>query len=185
MAFRQVVITLAIGFAFIVPLGCKGTRWADYFPAELGQRWHYYMDDEGYESEVTVEVTERAGESYVLRSTLDHGEDEMNFPYPVGENTNITVSDTAVTGDNNWPFTLLKFPLAEGMSWPTFRSDTATVLGKVSVSVTAGDFDDCYKVGYNQVGSDYEYVLWFAPKVGIVKIVEDDDYIWELTSTNF
>jgi hypothetical protein len=184
MAFRRVVMAITIVLAFIIPLGCRGIRSIDYFPAELGQRWRYHLDVDGYESEVTVEVTEKAGGSRVLRSTLDSGEDEMNFPYPVGENTDITISDTAVTGENTRPFVLLRFPLAEGMSWPAFRSDTATVLGKVSVTVTAGDFDDCYKVGYGRVGSYYEYVIWFAPKVGIVKIAEDEDYIWELTSTN-
>jgi len=185
MIFKHAIGTLALCLVFLAPLGCKGIRSADYFPLELGQRWHYFIDDEGDEGEVTIEATERDGERYVLQQTVNHGENELTFPYSTDENTYITVSDTGVTGEYDRPFILLRFPLDEGKSWWAYRSDSATVLGKVAVSVMAGDFENCYKIGYNLVGSDYEYVIWFAPKVGIVKIVEENSYTWELTSTSF
>jgi hypothetical protein len=185
MTLKRAIGTLVLCLVFLGPLGCKGIRSADYFPLELGQRWHYLIDDEGDIGEVTIEATEKDGERYVLQQMVDHGDYEMTFPYSLDENTYVTISDTGVTGENDWPFMLLRFPLDEGKNWWAYRSDSATVLGKVAVSVIAGEFENCYKVGYNLDGSEYEYVIWFAPGVGIVKTVEDDSYTWELVSTNF
>jgi hypothetical protein len=181
---------LPIALLSLVLAGCKGARPTDYLPLKLANEWRYRLNDYGDSSDVSVRVVEKAGDKYVLEEGIVFGECEMEFPFVADDANLVAVSDSAVILENPLPLVLLSLPLDVGKSWSTSGSDSATVLGKVAVSVIAGEFENCYKVVYDfrSSGYAYDYVLWYAPAVGVVKTYEGNEfgsYIWELVSTSF
>ncbi len=82
-------------------------------------------------------------------------------------------TSTLAEGPSSWQFSILRFPLIPGKSWPALdRSPglaTKTVIGRETVSVPAGLFET-YKVRYVLAFGDDVILTWYGA-IGVVKIL--------------
>ncbi|OPX18111.1 hypothetical protein BXT86_02895 [candidate division WOR-3 bacterium 4484_100] len=170
-------LLLLVPLAILI-VGCGGK--ADYFPLTVGNVWNYttiktttmttpdtsWSDTTTMKTEITQETTldnETSVFEYVttidtyVGTTYIQETDEYILEY---ENKADTEPDTS-----------LALPIEEGKTW-TVRKDsaytfTAVVLGKESVTVPAGTYDDCWKIGY--ITDNDTVFSYLAPDIGMVK----------------
>jgi hypothetical protein len=171
-----------LGLVLVALLQCRSNGPRDYFPLATGHRWYYVLSDEGEQAEVMVQVAEKTGDEYALRQEILTGYLEISFPFILDEDVYFASSDSGVIREGNEPFLLLKSPLEVGAEWLN-GGDTVRITDKVTISVPAGNFADCYRVSYHPGGD--QTTVWYAPDVGIVRILEYDSVEAELLSTNF
>ena len=145
---------------------------ADYFPNEDGNWWEYqYSDTLTLRLELSG-VREIGGEEVQILTW--NYENDTNTDYILKKETEIIHYSTP----ESWTaFTLVKFPLEEGNSWQAYRviilSDTITATAyveeKQSITVPAGEFDDCYPIYYENQSLSQPMRIYFVPDVGPVK----------------
>jgi len=144
----------------------------DYFPNADGNWWDYqYSDTLTLRLELSG-VRDIGGEQ--VQNLIWNYEEDTNTDYLSKKETEIVYFPTS----ESWTaFTLVKFPLEEDNSWQAFRliilSDTTTITAyveeKQSISVPAGEFDDCYSIYYENQTLGEPTRIFFAPDVGPVK----------------
>ena len=159
IALGRPACSALLGLAALALVQCKGGNPRDYFPLAAGHRWFYTLNEEGEQSEVSVRVTEQMGDEFALRQEILAGYLEIYFPFVLDQDIGFIRSDTGVIRDPGSPFLLLKLPLEVGTSWSN-GDDSAWVGDRVTVSVPAGVFEDCYRIGY-RVGGE-EVTVWYA-----------------------
>jgi hypothetical protein len=172
---------------FLLFYSCSNTDTqvqADYFPNSDGNWWEYqYSDTLTLRLELSG-VETISGEE--VQKLIWNYEDDTNTDYILKKETEIIHYSTT----QSWTaFTLVKFPLEEGDSWQAYRviimSDTITatayVEDKKSVSVPAGEFDDCYTIYYENQSLNQPMRIFFAPDVGPIKFEYATGRIEELT----
>jgi len=146
---------------------------ADYFPNADGNWWEYQYSD-SLTMRLELSGVETIGGEQVQNLIWNY-EDDTNTDYLSKKETEIVL----YTILQSWSaFILAEFPLEEGSSWQAFRmivlGDTTTITAHVeekqSVSVPAGEFDDCYSIYYENQSLDQPIRIYFAPDVGPAKI---------------
>jgi hypothetical protein len=145
---------------------------SDYFPNADGNWWEYqYSDSLTMRLELsgveTIDNTE-------VQKLIWNYEGDTDTDYVLRNESEIILYTTP----QSWSaFTLAKLPLEEGNSWQAFRiivlGDTTTITAhveeKLSISVPAGEFSDCYRIYYENQTLEQPIKIYFAPDVGPVK----------------
>lgn len=86
----------------------------------------------------------------------------------------LAYTDKAVTK----PDTILALPLEEGKTWTVCKDSAYTIkgkaIGKESVTVPAGTYDDCWKIATIYASSNFSDTsyIYLAPDVGLIKVFE-------------
>lgn len=170
---------------------------SDYFPLGLGDTWTYLKNDIAYETD-TVSGTEtidsvvatkvEADDGYYLLWTLDSNGLRRYKMYDVYSSGGweqeiydppITFLPAEVSIGTVYPYsTTLYYSDSEGFSTTGTASGSMSVVGLESVTVPAGAFVDCVKIGiienYTYSGSFYSETnkgtLWVAKGVGYVRL---------------
>ena len=188
---KNLILLVILSF-FIVRCGPVGTS---YFPLDVGNKWNHtitatYTDTTATPDSVWADTGTRTVE-IIGETTLDNGTKVLEAV--ITEvlkvlNDTITYTDTLYyqeTGDylryyydksdEDYYYTELDLPIEEGKTWTAYTSffgvEMALVLGKEDVTVPAGDYNDCWKIGYifhNRDGYDTTYV-YYAEGVGMLK----------------
>jgi len=188
---------LAICIASIVGCGKKGSPFAPastvhpYFPLAIGNWWEYKATVEilgeqvrGYVGYVRTEVTGTTnigGKIYFVVVTTSTEQSEQVTAYYCSTDQGIFSYST----DLSTEFLSLPSSLKVGSSWTvgpvtetvdtrSFScSETWWVISRESVTIPAGTFNNCYKIGREmimdgeKIGESY---LWLAPGVGQVRV---------------
>jgi hypothetical protein len=166
-------------------IGCGGE--AVYFPLAVGNQWEYSIEQTItlISPDTTWEYTGNSITEITAETTLDNGN-------PVLEQvTTTTWDDTLMTDatDTTYveetedymliynskadtdPDTSLMLPIEAGNTWTVYSNTadtmTAYVVGKATVTVPAGSYDDCWQIEYSFSGG--VNVDWFAPDFGVVR----------------
>jgi len=160
---------------FLLLFSCTGSgieEQADYFPNADGNWWKYQYSD-SLTLRLELSGVRNIGNEQVQIFIWNY-EDDTNTDYLSKKETEIIYFPTP----ESWTaFTLVKFPLEEGNSWQAFRviilSDTTTIIAyveeKQSVSVPAGEFENCYPIYYENQTLTQPIRIYFAPDIGPVK----------------
>jgi hypothetical protein len=150
------------------------------FPLELGSRWTYNATYGSSQGTFTISVTEVDGIRHFAKG-VTQGDVSLQDIFPFCSLDNDTNCYYTVSGDTIWlgskdyvaPTLVLVQPVSVGVVWryPHWSDyDSAQVLSKVDVSVPAGTYTGCYKIGYGYYGSgEASCYVWYAPGVGAVK----------------
>jgi len=145
---------------------------ADYFPNADGNWWEYQYSDSLTMRLEFSGVETIGGEEVQKLIWNDQG--DLNRDYLSKKETEIILYSAAYS----WTaFVLAKLPLEEGVSWEAFQiiflGDTLTITAHVeekqSISVPAGEFDDCYSIYYENQSLSQPIRIYLAPDVGPVK----------------
>jgi len=146
---------------------------ADYFPNADGNWWEYQYSD-SLTMRLELSGTETI-ESTEVQKLIWNYEAETDTDYILKKETEIIL----YTQLASWSaFILARFPLEEGNSWQAFRiiitgvdtiTVTANVEGKQSISVPAGEFEDCYPIYYENQSLEEPIRIYFVPDIGPVK----------------
>jgi len=158
---------------FLLLYSCTGNEeQVDYLPNADGNWWEYqYSDSLTMRLELSGIGTINSTE---VQRLVWNDEGDINTDYLLKNEAEIILYTTP----QSWSaFILAKFPLEEGNSWEAFRmivlGDTTTITAhveeKLSVSVPAGEFDDCYRIYYENQSLVEPIRIYFAPDVGPVK----------------
>ena len=161
---------------------------ADYFPNADGNWWKYQYSDT-LTLRLELSGVRDIGDEQVQNLIWKY-EDDTNTDYLSKKETEIVL----YTILQSWTaFTLVQFPLEEGNSWQAHRViitydttyDTITINAyveeKQSISVPAGEFDDCYPIYYENQSLTQPMRIFFAPDVGPVKFEYATGIVEELT----
>jgi hypothetical protein len=131
----------------------------DYFPLRVGNRWNYRITSLGSSPvERSIEIVKRDGDAFV---------DNLQARYRV---------DSYGLRNDNIRY-LLKYPLRVGTQWLSVANITSVERYAITqvdqrVRVPAGEFEKCLVVKAREERAGYganEVVLYFAPKVGLIK----------------
>jgi CBS domain-containing protein len=162
-------------------IGCGGAA-VNYFPLSVGSVWEYWMTST---TTTPTDTTETTGTQYVEiteETTLDDGTEvveQMTITTTVVEpDTSVDTTYTYMEETEDYirgyedkadtlPDTWAELPIEEGNTWDVNDIMSAVVLGKEAVSVPAGNYDDCWEIGYI-TDNDTVYV-YFADGVGMVR----------------
>ena len=169
------------------------------FPLETGNQWEYIVSD--------PRVACPACDDTVLVTIIDSTTNNSNNLFEVwnffANDSNQTTGQTLVHDSLkiSWDDFLsitIKFPFKVGDYWkinPSFSSykDSAQVTGYGPITVSAGTFDNAFKIEGVQNGleSSAVFELWVVPDVGIVRfdyIIDDPLHVgqvykhWEMKS---
>ncbi len=207
IGYILVVIVFTGGCVASDPLAYR--MMADYLPLRTAGDWWTYTDGEGRRMHLEV-----AGDSVVLNRACKvlERDYEREFWFRGGgevaryvqETLEINAQDVVV--EERWrPW--LKLPLVLGNSWKdTFRKETVAfgdtilreveisgrVVSRESLSVPAGEFDQCYRVEilltelteskiFGEAFQRRVFNEWYAGDVGLLRF-EDGGNAWELES---
>jgi len=168
---------LAIFIIFVI--GCGGAG-DNYFPLTVGNEWDYQMITTTTTTDTTYADTGAVVTwSITAEDTLNDGTPVFELtrgtiPFYVEETEDHIIQYTDKAGSN--PDTVLAIPLEDGKAWDVDSNTTAEVVNKESVTVTAGTYDDCWKVmlirtGVTSVDTYYNY---YAPDIGYIKSYETE-----------
>lgn len=205
--YLELGLVLGLGLVAAIIIGCgqqggETSGGVEYFPHTNQYSWSYKLTAGGtiigtwitsFEGTKTIGTTEtqlfkEAGASITGTTT---GE----IYYVI---TDAGVYDYGFNGiTTTEPSTYLSFPLTVGKSWTKKGLYAAgdwikTVVAKETVSVSAGTFNNCFKVsGTRESHPEEGNWEWFAPNVGLIKnctyntTTETITATLELTSKNF
>ena len=149
----------------------------EYLPLAEGYSWSYYAesDDDSGEGTAIISEAEAEGDIYIFHGIQEGGGDtELVL---VDDGGDIYIRDVIVEGDSMLESDQLILPAdpEEGDSWTIGFSyeglpvtATVRVEGKDSISVPAGDFDDCWHLSVSAMFGLVEGNMWFAKDVGLV-----------------
>ncbi len=155
----------------------------EYFPQKVGNKWKYKVSDQAgtVTDTITIEI--------VGTTTLQNGEPASVwvysgvgyiYPYPyirIDTLYLVTRGDTLVYYHQNNPDPLLGYivPFQVGDSLVITWNNTVTVLGKNSISIDIGTFQDTYQMShliraFEPGWWDFRSYNWIVPRVGLVKM---------------
>ena len=170
-------------------IGCGGA--VDYYPLSVGSVWEYSMTSTITTPNDTTETTGTQDVEITDETTLDDGT-EVFEQVTTTATTDTTMVDTMYMEETDdyirgydskadtTPDTWLELPIEEGNTWDVDDIMSAVVLGKEDVSVPAGDYDNCWEIGYI-TDTDTVYV-YFADGIGMVRQymeITEGDVIYE------
>jgi hypothetical protein len=166
---------LLLAGCVLLASACKSEE-GDYFPLRLGATWHYVVP---YEGSFSIEVVDAVGARYTVKGQSDESlEGVWPFSDADGDTETYYVESGDTTRYGNENSIVLIRPIETGVTWSDQYFDSVCVLGKERVTVPAGEYNNCAKVGYFH-DEEVEWYIWFAPGVGIVKgheVVYDVEY---------
>lgn len=160
-------------------ISCGGA--VNYYPLAVGNVWDYIMTMTMTTPTDTLEATGSQNDEITEETTLDDGTEVFEqvtittiFDPDTSVDTTIMYieeTDDYIRGydskDDTIPDTFAELPIEDGNTWDVNDDMSAVVLGKVDVSVPAGDYDDCWEIGYiHDNDTTYDY---FADGVGMVR----------------
>ncbi len=176
---KKLIVLLPFVF-FLV--SCGGGE-KDYWPLNTGNVWEYKMVTTVTAPDTTITMTDTMKTEVTNKTTLNNNTEVYEVI-----TTSRTFADTSYqqkTDDyifsyenkaDTEPDTIIALPLEENKSWNIHKdssyTETMKVLGKESVTVPAGTYDDCWKgldIYTDGVRTETSYV-WIAPDVGWVKM---------------
>jgi hypothetical protein len=151
----------------------------DPFPLALGNTWTFSVGGDTAEI-IGVFSIRMIGDL----QTYTFGPDEGGHPpYVTRGVTDVYWHgwETVGGGDHilDEPVVFLDFAANEGDSWsiPDWGSVLLEETG-IQVTVPAGTFDGCHRFRF--LADAVPKVWWHAPGVGPVRVVDEDDTVWEL-----
>jgi len=163
-------------------VGCGGGE-KDYWPVTVGNIWNYQQVTNVTAPDTTITFTDTMKVEVTKETTLDNNTAVFEVIQSSG-----TYADTSYWQKTDeylfWydnkadtePDTTLVFPIEEGNSWNIHKdssyTETMHVIGKESVTVPAGTYDDCWKgMDIRSHGTIAETAyFWLAPDIGWVKM---------------
>ncbi len=169
---------LALLATFIIfVIGCGGAG-DNYFPLTVGYEWDYqWIIDTTIADTTYADTGAVVTWSITAEDTLNDGTPVFELtmgtiPFYIEETEDYIIQYTDKAGSN--PDTVLAIPLEDGKTWNVDDNTTAEVVNKESVTVTAGTYDDCWKVMFIRTGvtSVDTYYNYYAPDVGHIKNYE-------------
>lgn len=166
--------------------GARQAESTDLYPTLPGSRWNYVLQQkqEGApdkERAMTVSITSRkasadGGYEAVLDRNYEGWAPPSTRVLVNGERVSLSRLSDPADGPS---LTVLRFPVKEGASWKgrpleQGNSETVVVRGIESLSLPAGDFKAQrmdHQIRY-VTGSTDTLSYWYAPGVGVVKMIE-------------
>jgi hypothetical protein len=175
-------------------VGCGGGE-KDYWPVTVGNIWNYqqianitapettFADTSTMKVEVTKETT--LDNNTAVFEIIESGEGWTDTSYWQKTDEYLFWYDDK---SDTEPDTSLVFPLEEGNTWNVHKdssyTETMRVMGKESVTVPGGTYDDCWKgmdIYTDGTIAETAYV-WLAPDIGWVKMTSTEtDSNWTAT----
>lgn len=170
---------------FFFLIGCGGGE-KDYWPLAVGNIWDYQVSTTVTMPDTTITFTDTMKIEVTRETTLDNNTAVFEVITEMTVDTIVT-TDTAYYQETDEyvfaydeksttnPDTLLVLPIEEGKSWTVHKDSLETitmeVVGKETVTVPAGTYEDCWKGRQIQTdGTDAETMyVWLAPDVGWIK----------------
>ena len=184
MAYSAAVFTALASFFFVLSPSAGAPPETEpplYFPVKAGTRWVYW-DGTREITRVVDKVESRADEKVVSVVELKGGGRKVPSEKIVVTGTGLARVEL---GGHEFesPLRLLKCPCKAGDEWELRTTTaavsadrgTATVLDTEEVKVPAGTYKAVrmvYRFQHN--GQHRETTIWFAPKVGLVKLEDVD-----------
>ncbi len=169
----RIRVYFLLSILFLLLYSCsENEEQADYFPNSDGNWWEYQYSD-SLTIRLELSGTETIENTEVQKLIWDD-EGDLNLDYLLKKETEIILYSAAYS----WTaFILAKLPLEEGISWEAFQiiflEDTTTITARIeekqSISVPAGNFNDCYSIYYENQTLGEPIRIYFAPDVGPVK----------------
>ncbi len=175
-------------------IGCGGGE-KNYYPLTEGNTWNYrtitnvtmpdttISDTGSVKTEITVKTTLNNGtEVYEQIMTMD-GTADTSYVQDTDDYI-LSYEDKADTE----PDTMVALPLEEGKTWTVLKdsayTETGKAIGKESVTVPAGTYDDCWKIAYIYADSAFSETsfVYLAPDIGMVKVYESMEIDTNMTS---
>ncbi len=150
----------------------------EYLPLAEGYSWTYYAESDEDSGEGTAVISEAEAEDgdYVFHAIYAEDEEDTEVIL-VDDDGDIYIRDVIVEGDSMFDSDQLLLPAEpeEGDEWTIWFSfegfpvtATVRVEGKDSISVPAGDFDDCWHLSISAMFGLVDGNVWFAKDVGLV-----------------
>ncbi|MCX7994366.1 MAG: hypothetical protein N3A65_01145 [candidate division WOR-3 bacterium] len=174
-------------------IGCGGGE-KDYWPLSVGNVWEYQSQTKVTTPDTTFTITDSLKIEITGETTLNNGKKvfEAIMSNGGGDTTYWEKTDDYVFIYDNKadtePDTALVLPLEEGKTWnfhkDSLYTETIKIIGKESVTVPAGTYDDCWKAMdiYSSTSITETSYVWLAPDVGQVKMIRtesDTNYTME------
>jgi hypothetical protein len=178
---------LLLGLALLAFVQCRNRSTPDYFPLASGRTWSYSLNEDMELCKSQLRVVEASGDRFTLRESAESPDVWVSFPFWCDEDFPVARTDSGIVCLHDTPWLLLKLPLEVGDGW-NYGEDSAFVFDKATVSVPAGEFEDCFRVGYRWCccGETYFDYIWYAPNVGMVRIDDEGNVTTSaLISANF
>lgn len=175
-------------------IGCGGGE-KNYYPLTEGNTWNYRTittmtigdstssDTSSMTTEITVKTTLNNGTEVYEQIMTMEGSTDTSYVQETDDYI-LSYEDKADTE----PDTMVALPLEEGKTWTVLADSTYTetgkAIGKESVTVPAGTYDDCWKIAYIYADSAFSETsfVYLAPDIGMVKVYESTEIDTNMTS---
>lgn len=165
-------------------IGCGGGE-KNYFPLTEGNTWNYRIVTKMTIGDSTISDTGSVKTEITVKTALNNGTEvfeqvmtsDMSSDTSYVQETDdyiLSYDDKADTA----PDTLISLPLEEGKTWTISKdlsyTQTAKAIGKESVTVPAGTYDDCWKIAdiYSDSAFSETSFVYLAPDVGLIKVFQ-------------
>lgn len=173
-------ISLVIGIILFLFINCEKESPIEeenqytienYFPLAVGNKWVYkywYVDTLIYIDSIYITESYNWNNNKIYKCKAFGGDDWMAY-----YDNEVRIYENPPS-DTTFYWICLKEPLEEGATWqvsPTTTEQFEIKRIDVTVSVPAGIFEECIKVGGLGVDENQYYNI-FAPTVGLVKYKE-------------
>ena len=185
----------------MLSLGSCSKSPTTYYPLGQGRVWTYQMSMKmafGGEGDATMTVTNLATRQLGGKTVTPQkakiqfrGESHYSFTYVAEDPSGVLTVANQDSGDveptlKDPPEYLLKRPIKTGTTWAATLNpgnghsvpSKATIESTdETVDVPAGTFKGCVKVhvvGNTKGTTDQDAYMWFAPSVGMIKIIEKE-----------
>jgi hypothetical protein len=181
----------------IVIIGCGLFGGEDFYPLAVGNLWKYTgystMQDT---SATTVDTTQMMmAENEITGTVQIGGKDAYLSITTVTAYTYIPMVDTVESVDTSYiqesndtiwsyeavddsmPMITMVLPIEQDKTWSqVYGTDTITytVMAKEDITVSAGTYNNCWKVKMTMSGSDHEAYYWYADGTGMVKYYNEN-----------
>jgi hypothetical protein len=150
----------------------------NYFPLAVGNQWIYTAAGDTTDNDTRTITGVSTDADSIRWYEWGYGEDADYTAHIDGK---VVFSDVP---DETLGVVMLKEPLEVGASWRYSPLDTSSLSRiedtRASASTHAGEFENCIKV-WSQF-EDEEFVCWYAPGVGLLKVAvpgEDDVELYD------
>jgi len=180
---------LAWGIAAAGPIPSATQKPALYFPAKVGTKWEYEFDNGKRMTLTITKVQEKDGAKVVTVGEVGTGGGTTHYSTSRVSAEGLFLAEMGRgVGNVNPPLCELKLPHKDGGRWEAGPWDDGpyrdtkwkfTAYGPEEVKVPAGTFK-AIRVESEKtfgLGPPRLYTSWYAPDVGMVKMVVHDDGI--------
>ena len=159
----------------------------DYFPLNAGMKWNYQYTDTTQPNETHVVFTNLSSRELNGKRVIPQQTDffsntakslatSFNFFYTDKEGVHIYAqqeSNAISPRINGSDFLLIKYPIQAGTTWTNDNVITNSIESTdATITVPAGDFSNVIEL--KQTRGRETYVVWYAPKVGMVMMKYTD-----------